>query len=96
MKHPDDSGTAHGGTAQEGAAHEGTGVRETTTPVDARAGSFAALGLPEAVLRTLDEQGMRDPSRSRPPPFLTPCADATSWDAGAPAPARRSPSASPC
>ncbi|MCO4696754.1 DEAD/DEAH box helicase [Streptomyces sp. RO-S4] len=66
MKHPDDSGTSHEGTApegasDEGAAPEGTGLPGTTTPVDAPAGSFAALGLPGAVLRTLDEQGMRDP-----------------------------------
>ncbi|MEU7099847.1 DEAD/DEAH box helicase [Streptomyces longwoodensis] len=51
MKHPDDSGTAHGGPAPSG----------TTTPALPPAASFADLPLPAQVLRTLDELGVREP-----------------------------------
>jgi superfamily II DNA/RNA helicase len=51
MKHPDDSGTAHGGPAPSG----------TTTPALSLAASFADLPLPAQVLRTLDELGVREP-----------------------------------
>ncbi|MEU3549775.1 DEAD/DEAH box helicase [Streptomyces longwoodensis] len=51
MKHPDDSGAAHGGPAPSG----------TTTPALPPAASFADLPLPAQVLRTLDELGVREP-----------------------------------
>ncbi|MFG3551794.1 DEAD/DEAH box helicase [Streptomyces sp. NPDC047725] len=51
MKHPDDSGIAHGGPARPGA----------TTPALPPAGSFADLELPVEVLRTLSGLGMREP-----------------------------------
>ncbi|WP_371554751.1 DEAD/DEAH box helicase [Streptomyces longwoodensis] len=51
MKHPHDSGTAHGGPAPSG----------TTTPALPPAASFADLPLPAQVLRTLDELGVREP-----------------------------------
>ena len=47
MKHPHDSGIAHGSPAQHGA----------TTP----AVTFAGLELPTQVLRTLSELGVREP-----------------------------------
>ncbi|MFD8203796.1 DEAD/DEAH box helicase [Streptomyces sp. NPDC003470] len=50
MKHPDDSGTPHGGPARPGA---------TTPPPPAV--SFADLDLPVAVLRTLSGLGVREP-----------------------------------
>lgn len=51
MKHPDDSGIAHGGPAQPGA----------TTPALLPAVSFAGLELPVEVLRTLSGLGVREP-----------------------------------
>ncbi|MBB1243966.1 DEAD/DEAH box helicase [Streptomyces durbertensis] len=51
MKHPDDSGVAHGGPAQAGRA----------TPARPPAVSFADLGLPVEVLRTLSGLGVREP-----------------------------------
>ncbi|WP_037862213.1 DEAD/DEAH box helicase [Streptomyces sp. NRRL S-340] len=51
MKHPDDSGTAHGGPAQPGAG----------TPALLPAPSFAGLGLPAEVLRTLSGLGVHAP-----------------------------------
>ncbi|MFJ6526596.1 DEAD/DEAH box helicase [Streptomyces longwoodensis] len=51
MKHPDDSGAAHGGPAPSG----------TPTPALPPAASFADLPLPAQVLRTLDELGVREP-----------------------------------
>ncbi|MEU9592945.1 DEAD/DEAH box helicase [Streptomyces sp. NPDC048193] len=50
MKHPDDSGTPHGGPARPGV---------TTPPTPAV--SFTGLDLPVAVLRTLSRLGLRDP-----------------------------------
>ncbi|MFI5571766.1 hypothetical protein ACIA6T_31360 [Streptomyces sp. NPDC051740] len=51
MKHPDDSGIAHGGPAKPGA----------TTPVLPPAVSFAGLELPVEVLRALSGLGVREP-----------------------------------
>ncbi|MET8567501.1 DEAD/DEAH box helicase [Streptomyces sp. NPDC004783] len=51
MKHPDDSGIAHGGSARSGA----------TTPALPPAGSFSDLELPVEVLRTLSGLGLREP-----------------------------------
>lgn len=51
MKHPDDSGIAHGGPAKPGAA----------APVLPPAVSFAGLELPVEVLRTLSGLGVREP-----------------------------------
>ncbi|MFI8089761.1 DEAD/DEAH box helicase [Streptomyces sp. NPDC086080] len=53
MKHPDDSGIPHGGTAQPGAP------TPTSTPPPIV--SFAGLKLPVEVLRTLSGLGMREP-----------------------------------
>ncbi|MDG5808694.1 DEAD/DEAH box helicase [Streptomyces ossamyceticus] len=53
MKHPDDSGTAHGGSDRSAA---------TVTPEPAPpAVSFAGVGLPAEVLRTLTRLGVREP-----------------------------------
>ncbi|WP_431995158.1 DEAD/DEAH box helicase [Streptomyces griseoflavus] len=51
MKHPDDSGTTHGAPAAPGA----------TTPAPPPAVSFADLGLPAGVMRTLTGHGVREP-----------------------------------
>ncbi|MFI1004398.1 DEAD/DEAH box helicase [Streptomyces galbus] len=51
MKHPDDSGTAHGVPARS----------DATAPAPAPAASFADLPLPAEVLRTLDAHGVREP-----------------------------------
>lgn len=51
MKHPDDSGIAHGGPAQPGA----------TPPALPLGVSFAGLELPVEVLRTLSGLGVREP-----------------------------------
>ncbi|MEU5089312.1 DEAD/DEAH box helicase [Streptomyces sp. NPDC021356] len=51
MKHPDDSGIAHGGPARPGA----------TTPARPWAASFADLELPVEVVRTLSGLGVREP-----------------------------------
>ncbi|GGX36991.1 DEAD/DEAH box helicase [Streptomyces malachitofuscus] len=51
MKHPEDSGIAHGGPADPG----------STTPALPPADSFAGLGLPVEVLRALDGHGVREP-----------------------------------
>ncbi|WP_228915007.1 DEAD/DEAH box helicase [Streptomyces sp. DH20] len=51
MTHSDDSVAVHGAPARP----------DATPSVQAPGGSFAALGLPEAVLRTLDHLGVRDP-----------------------------------
>ncbi|MEW2294515.1 DEAD/DEAH box helicase [Streptomyces sp. NPDC006743] len=51
MKHPDDSGIAHGGPAQPGAG----------APALPPAPSFAGLALPAEVLRTLSGRGVRAP-----------------------------------
>ncbi|OXS32567.1 DEAD/DEAH box helicase [Streptomyces sp. XY006] len=51
MKHPHDSGIAHGRPAQPG----------TTTPAPLPAVTFAGLQLPTQVLRTLSELGVREP-----------------------------------
>ncbi|MEU7299908.1 DEAD/DEAH box helicase, partial [Streptomyces sp. NPDC007206] len=51
MKHPNDSGIAHGSPAQPGA----------TTPTLLPAVTFAGLELPTEVLRTLSELGVREP-----------------------------------
>ncbi|MBW8795756.1 MAG: RNA helicase, partial [Streptomyces sp.] len=51
MKHPDDSGIAHGGPAQP----------EARTPALPPAVSFAGLKLPVEVVRTLAGLGVREP-----------------------------------
>ncbi|WP_055716728.1 DEAD/DEAH box helicase [Streptomyces torulosus] len=53
MKHPDDSGTAHGGSDRPAA----TATPEPAPP----AVSFAGAGLPAEVLRTLTRLGVREP-----------------------------------
>ncbi|PIM71467.1 RNA helicase [Streptomyces sp. JV178] len=57
MKHPDDSGTAHGGS--DGGSDRPTAT-VTPAPVSP-AVSFAGAGLPAEVLRTLTRLGVREP-----------------------------------
>ncbi|MBQ0826127.1 DEAD/DEAH box helicase [Streptomyces tagetis] len=54
MKHTDDSGIAHGGPDRPGRPGD-------TTPAPPPAVSFAGLGLPAEVLRTLDGLGVSEP-----------------------------------
>ncbi|GAB2915522.1 DEAD/DEAH box helicase [Streptomyces heilongjiangensis] len=58
MKHPDESGATHGGSAEPGA---GPGREAEAPPRQPAAVSFAGLGLPAPVLRTLDARGVREP-----------------------------------
>lgn len=60
--------------------------------VEAPEVTFADLGLPEAVVRKLAQNGVTTPSRSRPRPSRTPWPARTSSAVAAPAPARPSPS----
>lgn len=61
MKHPDDSGTDDFGTFDSGTAQGGPARRGATPPAPPPAGSFADLGLPAEVLRTLSASGVREP-----------------------------------
>ncbi|WP_159775400.1 DEAD/DEAH box helicase [Streptomyces sp. HM190] len=58
MKHPDESGATHGGCAEPGS---GPGREAEAPPRQPAAVSFAGLGLPAPVLRTLDARGVREP-----------------------------------
>ncbi|WP_408647131.1 hypothetical protein [Tessaracoccus coleopterorum] len=72
----------------------------TGTTVEAVQGEvtsgFFELGVAEPLVRVLAGQGITNPSRSRPPPSVTPSRAVTCSAADAPARARRSRSVSRC